>query len=518
MGVLSLISPKLAADRAINRLREAQATEALGFYSTQGGGYDAAKTSRNRGSAKNSGARSVDEDHHVGPWAREQLRLEGDDLRRNDPVIAGALSRFGMYVVGEGITAKARTDDDLFNEEADDFWRDFKSTCDHRGRQTLDEICETIIRTAPIDGDGGCVLLKSGQISMVEAARIAANSAAKERAKIGGRVIEGVHVLDTGFKRGFFVAPRKDWGFIDAGAARYVPYWNFIHWARDRFRVDTVRGIGDLAPVINNLKDFKKLHEYTINKAKLDATQGGLLLNKDGGGVPGHLVSRNQSTGDGTETGAKVEEIEGLRMHYLRAGDYKSLASATPNAQYVEFAELILRLIGSGLNIPYEFLTLDFKQGSYQANRTAILTLIQTVHYNHTWLCEDYLYPLYRWRMYKAIADGDIRPAPVDRRGMSTWHRVEFSLKPLRFLDPRHEMSALREEWNLNETSVDERARARGQTRNERFREKAKDIEAAIVEAKRLFDEYGQSVSWQELMNAQNSSISFTPSQFEEQP
>ena len=522
-GLLSKIAPKAAARRAMYRLQEAQAVEATKMfggddraaettqvYSASGGGYDAARDSKLRGSAFSRGGRSVDEDHHVGPWARERLRLEGEDLRRNNPIISGGLTRFGGYVVGDVITAKHKTSDEGFNSEADDFWRDYKGLCDFYGRLKLDEICEVIIRSVGIDGDGGAVLLKDGRIAMVEAARIAAGKKAIDRANVRGRVVEGVHVTAQGFKRGYFVAPRKKHGMVDGNAARYVPYWNFIHYARDRFRFDTLRGIGDLAPVINSLKDFAKLHEYTINKAKLDATQGGLLLNPDGGGPGGPILGRNAKDGNNGSEKPLVETVEGIKIHHMRHGDYKSLASNTPNAQYVEFAELILRLIGTGLGVPYEFLTLDFKQGSYQANRTAILTLIKTVQSYHQWLVEDFLAPLQRWRIYKAISDGDIRPAPLDIWGISEWWKVEFSQTPLQFLDPRHDMTAYRDQWNLNEVSLDERARTHGQTRDDRIKEKSKDIEAAMKEAQRLSYEYGFSVSWEQLINANTPGITFT--------
>lgn len=502
---MGIVRDLVATKRAELALRRARAEASAQVFSGWGGGYDAAREGMNRGMAARNQAQPKDEDSHLGTLNRETLRLEGADLRRNNPVVAGALARFASLVVHGQITAKHESVDERFNNEADDFWKGYKASCDVRGRITLDEYCEMVMRTAPTDGDGGIVLMEDGQFQPMEGERIASPSGVKPEV---GTVVDGVHVGPDGRKLGFYVCPRRPDGYVDREKARYVPAAHFVHWARDRFRVDTIRGIGDMAPVINPLKDFGKLHEFTILKAKLDATNAGVFMSDEMTAPGGPILSRNRTGPEGeaatgnNQKGPVVDVIEGIRVHHLgKNGKYESLASNTPNARYVEFAELILRLVGAGLSVPYEFLTLDFKQGSYQANRSAILALMRTVESWHEWLVGDLLQPLHDWRLAMAITRGEIRPAPIVN-GRSQFSRVRFSLAPSFWLDPRHEMTARRDAWNLCQESLDEQARRVGQTRTTRIEEKGKDIEAAMKEAQRLSMMYGQPVSWDQIINA----------------
>ena len=210
--LLKAVSQGLAARRVYNRL----AVEIMSESLDNGGGFDGGGQSRWRDSAHLGKSRPVDEDRHMGPRARQNMRLELRDIRRNYGLMSGHLQRLAQNVV-TGIRAEWDTGDDALNREYEEWFASWQSTCDVAGERSLDDCCRIIIQQRPTEGDGLLVKLASGQVQMVESERIATPAAFK------GRIIDGVEVDRIDRPLRFWVAPRNDAGVLQRDRCEQGP-------------------------------------------------------------------------------------------------------------------------------------------------------------------------------------------------------------------------------------------------------------------------------------------------------
>jgi capsid protein len=131
--------------------------------------------------------------------------------------------------------------------------------------------------------------------------------------------------------------------------------------------------------------------------------------------------------------------------------------------------------MASALCIPYEFLVLDFKQGSFSASRAALLTTYRTFSSWQSWIIENLMQRLWNWRIAKAIKNGELPSAPVDRRGYSQCYRVQWSTPRYDWIDPQAE--AIKNIYNvaLGVDSISSVAAAKGEDVEDVMKQKAKD-------------------------------------------
>lgn len=460
------------------------------------GGYDGARETTARPSAIYRGTSPLDEDSQIGSWDRGRLRLECLDLRRNNAIVAGVCERFADNVVGPGITPQAKTSDNAWNEAAESYWHEWSKVSDYRQRVSMRELQRLVVAQRLIFGESFFLLTDGGQLQPIEPERIV--DPAKK--PTGAIISDGVSLTGAGIPVGYYVAPRNAQGRIDAENTRLIRREDIVHCMRP-IRFDQVRGIPELAPVINALRDFGMLTESTLQRAKMDARRGWAIYSEEGAGKIANLGPRD-ATGNRTQTSGQVyERIEDGMTYYLRTGDQiQSLASNTPNAQFVPYNELLLRLIGSALSIPYEFLVLDFKQGSFSASKAALAQVYKTFLNYHTWAVEVMMQRVWNWRIAKAIKAGELPPAPVDSRGVSQWYRVEWSQPDYTWIDPEGGIDAHAKAFNAGVTSVSAFARKSGRDGEDVLREKAKDIATAQRIADEVNTESGTNLTWRDLI------------------
>jgi lambda family phage portal protein len=473
------------------------------------GGYDGARETTMRPSAVYRGVSPVDEDNQIGSWDRNRLRLECIDLRRNNAIVAGVCERFADNVVGPGIIPQAKTTDPGWNVAAEEFWMQWSKVADYRKRVSLRELQRLVVQQRLLSGESFLLLTDGGQLQPIEAERICTPNEFKS----DPQVVDGVRMTREGIISGYYVAGRGQGGRVDTTAARYIRREDIIHPTRP-IRFDQVRGVPELSPVINALRDFGMLTESTLQRAKMDARRGWAVYSEDGAAKIANLGPRDAtSNATRNQTGQVYEKVEDGTTYYLRPGDQiQSLASNTPNSQYVPYNELLLRLIGAALSIPYEFLVLDFKQGSFSASKAALAQTYKTFLNWHVWTVEGMMTRLWNWRIAKAIKDGQLSPAPTDARGVSQWYRVEWSQPDYTWLDPEGGIDTHTKAFNAGVSSVSAFARKQGRDGEDILREKATDIATAQRVAEETNKASGTNLTWRDLiMTMQPGQVSQSP-------
>lgn len=469
-----------------------------GIFVPAAGGYDGAVDTRQRKRQAHKRSRALDEDRLVGARDRNNLRLECMDLRRNNAIVAGVCERFADNIVGPaGIIPQAKTSDSDWNSRAEDFWREWSNVVDYRHRVNMREYQRLLVQLRLTAGESFNVLVSNGQLQPVEAERVC-TPASKSR---DGEIVDGVKVNRSGIPVAYYASPRTRHGTVDRNKTQIVRSENMVHPYRP-MRFDQVRGIPDLAPVLNCVTDFSRLQEETLNKAVLDALHAWVIKSQGGAQKLANLGPR--VSGDTPASALqKYETFAGGQNYYLGTNEsIESLASNTPNPQYVEYSHLILRMIGAALSIPYEFLVLDFKGGSFSASRAALVQTYRTFEMWHSWLRDAFLQRVWNWRIAKAIRAGELPPAPQNDRGVSQWYKVQWSPPEYSWIDPKKEVDAQTDEWNLGTGSISSFARKKGRDGEDVLREKADDIATAHTVAQELNQLHGMSLTWRDLINA----------------
>lgn len=454
------------------------------------GAYEAGARTRHRVTKAGVVSLAQDEERAVTAYGREQIRLECRDLRRNNSVVAGVVERFADNVIGSGIMPQAKTSDPAWNAAAERYFNEWSKIADYRRRLTFWDMQRLVVQSRMTDGECGFVLVKNGQLQPVEAERIRQPN--PDRAG----VVDGVAVNDTGIRTGYYIHNR-DWksGMFTGTDFNFVDADNFKHCMR-AFRFDQVRGIPELASVVNAIKDLGEYVEATLLKAKNEAKRWYFV--ETDAGAPTGLTRRFDTNGD---TSTPLEKVETGQIHYGRKGDkMHEIGNVTPGNTFDPFTERILRMIGAALGLPYEFVLLDFSEGSFSSSRAALLQTYRTFNNWQQWLIQCFLQPVWNWRIAKAVKNGELPQAPVDLMGVSEWYKVQWQTPEFGWVDPQSEAQAHTIEISSGVSSLTQWARKKGHDAEEMLAEKGRDIANAVRIAAEINKEHGTAITWRDLI------------------
>jgi lambda family phage portal protein len=470
---LASIAPGLAADRMAKRAE-------FDFYA---GGYDAVQTSRFRTHQAWNRSRQGTEDNLIGSHDRQSVRLECLDLWRNNEIVRGLVERFVDYSVADGITPQAQTTDPVWNQLAETWWRDiYVPTADFRNQPavTLTNHQQFVVSDRLLSGDIGFIMLKNGQLQPIESPRICT----PQEKMNDPLVVEGVKTSKSGVVTGYYVCPRKDGGGVDNTKAKFIPAENFIHCYRPG-RADQLRGVAELAPAVNKLRDYDTTDQFVLNKIKNDAS---ILTVKTKTNKLSNERSRNayQQTDANGDDPTKVEKREWGNEITLNPGeDYNSFDGKAPNQQYVPYLEHELKAIAACVNLPYEFVMLIFTSGSFSAQRAAMLHAQKTFTDWHQYVINVFLRRVWNWRIAKAMKEGALPQAPLDAQGRSQWHNVEWSNPHFGWIDPLKQVQAQRDRIRVGVSSLELETRSEGKEVNDLF----EDTKQTMILAQQKADE-----------------------------
>lgn len=457
----------------------------LGRPIVAGGAYEGAIDSRMHPKEGFRRALPYDEDHVVGGWDLEKLRRQCLHLRRNNAIIAGIVRRFADHVVGPaGITPQAKTSSDEWNDRAEDLWRQWSKICDSRQRLQMRGLQVMAVASRLLLGDMGLVMLASGQLQPIEAMRIC-DPPQRSRPK---RCCNGVITSESGVPTAFCVHPRTvESGIVDSERWTFVRSEDMV-FVVDPIRIDQMRGVPELAAVLNPVTDVGRLLEEVLNKAELDAMHAWAIYSEAGAARAQNAVAARVSAalgggGDAAPAGPTFEHFAGGMNYYLKPGEkVESLASNTPNSQFDSFVERLLSMIAAALCVPYDFLLLDFKGGSFSASRAALMTTYRTFEMWQEWLVGNMLQRVWNWRIAKAIKEGDLPPAPVDKYGRSEWWRVLWMTPRYDWIDPKAESASNKLDVEMGVESVGGIAHRKQSDIEDIMRAKRADYMAAAKE------------------------------------
>jgi lambda family phage portal protein len=438
-------------------------------------GYDAGdRSSRYRKDLGWDRRTPRDEDSMLKDGSRELIRQRCANLRRNNAVVAGVCNRIASFVVGGGIIPQARTSDNAWNKAAEQWWREWSARCDVRGRQNLRQIQWMASGLRPSHGGLYIQLLKSGQIRPIETERIRDPQDIKQREG----VIEGVKIDPTSGEALKYCVHTRDKGgaFTQKHNETWISADDVLPVITPAWRPDQVREIPDLAPVVPHLQDIHEMNQHTLNTAKAQSMVLGFLKKQGGMGL--NSLPRGSNVASPSVGARQTFQFDwGQMLEGFPGDDLDMKVSPTPNAQHIPYMQMQLGLCAAALDFPYEFFTLDFSKCDYSRFKGVLLWVNKTCRPWRTWLNDSLNQRIWNWRIAMAIGDGELDPAPVDKRGVSEWMHVEWQAPEEPWVDRQEANQADMMEWQLGLGTVSEFAKRRGKDLEEVLREKAANIQ-----------------------------------------
>jgi capsid protein len=337
--VISVVSPERGFKRA-------QARAAMTFF-----GYDAAHPGRFRGGSggmhKNASAESP-------RMSLDRIKVMWDarDMVRNDPLVGGLVDRIVLYIAGSKISYQPRTTDPQVDRLYRDFFYDWCNRSDLSGRHRLRDQAVLGTKGMITDGDHGFVKVRQGnelRLQAIESDRI--GNPLMANMPMSENYINGFNINNLGqlVSVKIFRRTRTSQYYFD----KEVPAEQFIHLAMHATS-DQYRPASQLVRILPHARDVHELIGMAKQQQKFASMFAGFLQPTD------PYNQRGAATWDAApkvgELGSIQAEAGLVKQMPAGYGDIKfAPGSDVPTGAFIQLFETVIRLIASGLSLPYGF-------------------------------------------------------------------------------------------------------------------------------------------------------------------
>jgi len=355
------------------------------------------------------------------------LRERSRDLIRNNPLACGAINTKVTSVVGTGLKLKSRIDRNILNLDEDqaDAWESHteaewrlwaeSNDCDVAGAQNFTGLQDLGFRSTLENGDVFVLTPSKAdkfrtyllQLQLIEADRVCNKDNAQDTDTLAGGILKDSNGRPKEYQilkghPGNIYAKSNEWSTVSAYGAK-TGRRNMLHLFR-KLRVGQSRGVPDLAPVIETLKQLGRYTGAEVDAALISAFFTVFIKSEYHAGM-----SPMQPT---TETGGKSTDKDykmapGAILDLLPSEDISTANPGRPNQSFDGFVLAISRQIGVALELPFEILVKHFT-ASYSAARAALLEAWRFYMGRRKWLEDVLCKPVYELWMTEAVALGRI--------------------------------------------------------------------------------------------------------------
>jgi lambda family phage portal protein len=409
--VIEFFNPALGVERKRNRL----------ILQMTGGGY--------KGASRKSRALSSWDYRDSSANAASvpdlpTLRARSRDLIRNNPLAAGAINTKVTNVVGSGLRLQSWIDHEYLGltPEQADAWeknaeREFRlwamqKECDLARTVNFYDMQDLAFRSVLENGDVFALMTMWKPnvpvtyrlaIQLIEADRVSNPNRQADTDDLCG----GVELNPYGAPVAYHISDKHPGGFSGwAMTWTRIPAFgertgrrNVLHLFR-QLRINQCRGIPDLAPVIQPLKQLGDYTDAEVMAAVVSSLFTVFIKSESelGGFQPAEEV--------GGKTSDKDFKLGPAAM--LRLAPNESIETTNPgrpNEKFDPFVMAVLRQIGVGLELPFELLVKHFT-ASYSAARAALLEAWKFFQARRSWLAENFCQPIYEAWLTEAVATG----------------------------------------------------------------------------------------------------------------
>ena len=419
----------------------------------------------------------------------DRLRARGRDLVNNNDYARKFRAMVEDNVIGpSGIRLQMRVEDRpgqpdrLANAAIEQAWREWSRQCDVTGRQTLRDLCETLVGGLPSDGEFLVRRVRGPEagnrfgyaLQLIDVDRIDTTYNGRHGANA---VIMGVEV--DAYRRPvavhIFAAHPNDGIHSNRQRVR-LPMDEVIHGFKVE-RAEQLRGIPWMAPGMLSLHHLGNFKLAALLAAEHGANHYGFFTTPDGQSPIGGL----------DDGGQPIVTSQPGTFDTLPAGvSFQPYDSKYPETNFAPFVKTTLQRIASGWGVSYHSLANDLEGVSFSSIRSGTLEERDRWMADQEWFIDTFMEPVFRDWLQMALLMGAItmpNGSALPAGKFEKFSRHEWQARRWDWVDPKADTEANILKVKAGLMSPQDLAAAMGYDFEETL--------AAIKAAQDLADSYG---------------------------
>lgn len=353
----------------------------------------------------------------------DKLRSRGRDLVKNNDYAKKFSGMCANNIIGAGgVRLQMRVQDApgkpdrMANAAIEAAWRRWCAMADVTGKQTLRDMCASIVGALPSDGEFLVREVKGESagnafnyaLQVIDVDRIDTQYNGIEQ-RTGNTVIMGVEV--NAYRRPvalhIWTSHPQDY----TGRSRMrerVLVEDVIHG----FKMDhaeQVRGIPWMAPGMLSLHHLGGFMFSAILAAEHGANHYGFFYTPDGEPPPGMTDDGNAEGGGGAQQDQIMTSQPGVFDTLPKGYEFKPFESKYPEANYGPFVKTALQRVASGWRVAYHNLASDLEGVNFTSSRTGELAERDRWMEDQQWFIDTMLERVFQSWLLMALLSGQIR-------------------------------------------------------------------------------------------------------------
>lgn len=439
---IAKVSPEQALRREIARVQ----LQRMASIRDKRAGYEGAKNGgRIAWSASSNSANAELES------AISRLRARSRDLVRNNPYASRAISSLAGNSIGTGFMAN-------LPKQARPYWSNWTEYADADGQldyyglqnligRTVYESGECLVRhryRRPEDGLEIPLQLQVLEPDFLDDAKSGAVAG-------GGWIWGGIEFNAIGQRVAYWLFPEHpgDVAMFRRGnmESKRVPAGDVQH-IYEKLRPGQARGVPRLAASMMRMRDLDDYEEAELVRKGFEACFAAFVIGKDSNRTLGQTEVDPQS-------GKRIESVSAGMVAYLDDAEDVKFGQPSAMGGYGEYTGRHLHAIAAGAGVTYEAMTGDLSQVNFTSHRAGLLEFRRMVEV-WQWLTFVPMHatPTVRaWERTAKVA-GKLRGRDL--------MQINWTPPKWDWVDPKKEVSAIRDEMAGGLASLSEKLRSRG--------------------------------------------------------
>src|SRR5579883_230353 len=209
-----------------------------------------------------------------------------------------------------------------------------------------------------------------------------------------------------------------------------IPASEMLHIFRPK-TPGQLRGVTELMAILGRLNDLDQFDRATLVKQKTGALLTGFIT----------TPNENPLGASRTEDGAWTASLEPGTIQRLSPGESMEFSDPPETAGYSDFAKTQLRLIASGLGLPYDVVTGDLSDTSYSSARVGRIELRKYIDALQWQLIHMLCRPVFQRWLELEILRGTL--PPVEGGVQEYMDNISWAPPAMQMTDPQREVDAM---------------------------------------------------------------------------
>ena len=384
---------------------------------------------------------------------RDTMRGRSRWLSANNPIMSNIDEAIINNVIGSGIGLQSKTTVKKLDDTIERRWKAWCKVCDLTGRIVFNDMQKMVLLNRMIDGEIFIykkIVNRELRLQIIEADSIDSSQG------------ENGITLDANGKPTFY-------NFIDANYKTYKIKAEYIINYFKMERITQYRGVSEYKQAIIDIKNFSAYQSATVSSARANAEIA-------------YTVETERKPNDfqvNDSTGEDLEEINGLMVYYLRAGEKVEKHDNKPQGSgYSDFITTTVRMIANARKISYELAFRDYSKVNFASSRASLIEDNKGFDNYQAHLVEYFLDDIYETWLENEIANKSVPISAAKwSKDSSKFMLHRWSFPKRQWVDPLKSAKATELSIKMNQTTESAECASAGEDYEEVLQTKQKEKE-----------------------------------------